>query len=562
MHKISASSLLATAISIAMLSGCNGDDGEDGAVGPAGTSSSASAASGTSSSASTTSGFVFPANAVYVEAAADGDITAAIQMALFEIVDSGESDVTLVLPKGRFEVNDTVLIDSSQGLTLTGYGINETQLDFSNSIGDDGIRFEGGTNITVRDLSVYEAPKNAIKVTNANGVHMTYTGTIWEGSLTDDNGAYGLYPLQSTNILMENNYARGSADAGIYVGQSKNIVVRNNTAKENVAGIEIENSFNADVYNNLAVGNTGGILIFDLPGLDQAYGGNVRVFNNSAYANNAENFAGGGAVGIVPPGTGALIFATSNVEVYNNEFSENETAAIEIASYFLADDDVANYVIGDGSGNYEATIAKGWSPLVKNINVHNNIFARNGGNPRGPQIGGMPTLPAFDQIVAGYLGGAANDVSGAPEAFPNVLYGGIGELLSNAGALAGWDAIVVQSAKDDGVDHDPYNAADQICIDINVNGNNISDAADATNYLAYENVNVGAVYSTDPVDPASWSAPGVPATRLLSDRLDDTGRTLQKCASEPTRLAPAEVTFRDKVYGCNGDDLAEAACAL
>ena len=566
MNKKPAFSLLAAAISLALLSGCNGDDGENGAVGATGPVGASGTGSSTSSeSASTTSGFMFPANAIYIEAPTDTgspvDITSAIQMALFEIVDSGQSDVTLVLPRGRFAVNDTILIDSAIGLTLTGYGINETKLDFTNSIGDDGIRFEGGTNITMRDFSVYEAPKNGIKVTNSNGVHMTYTGAIWEGALTDANGAYGLYPLQSTNLLMENNYARGSADAGIYVGQSSNIVIRNNTAKENVAGIEVENSFNADVYNNLALGNTGGILVFDLPGLDQAYGGNVRVFNNKSYANNAENFAGGGAVGIVPPGTGVLIFATSNVEIYNNEFSENETAAIEIASYFLADDDVNSYVVGDGSGNYEATIAKGWSPLIKNINIHNNTFARNGGDPRGPQIGGMPTLPAFDHIIAGYLGGAANDLSGAPEAFPNVLYGGIGELLSNAGALAGWDGIVIQSAKDDGVDHAPYDIADQICIDINVNGNNISDAADATNYLAYENVNVGAVYSTDAGDPASWDGAD-PATRLLSDRLDDTSRTLQKCGAEPTRLAPAEVTFRGKVYGCNGDDLAEAACAL
>ena len=562
MRKLSSSSLLVAAISLAVLSGCNGEDGPAGPVGPAGPAGE----SGTGSSADTgagitTSGFVFPANAIFVEAPSSGgstDITAAIQVALFEIVDSGESDVTLVLPKGRFEVNDTILIDSVVGLTLTGYGINETQLDFSNSVGDDGFRLEGGTNITVRDFSVYEAPKNAIKVTNSNGVHMAYTGTIWEGALNDANGAYGLYPLQSSNILMEHNYARGSADAGIYVGQSSNIVVRNNTAKENVAGIEIENSFNADVYNNLAVGNTGGILVFDLPGLDQAYGGNVRVFNNTAYANNAENFAGGGAVGIVPPGTGALIFATSNVEIYNNDFTDNETAAIEIASYFLADDDVSNYVVGDGSGNYEATISKGWSPLVKNINIHSNTFARNGGNPRGPQIGGAPTLPAFDSIVLGYTA-----VNG--ETFPNVLYGGIGELLSNAGELAAWDGVVVQSAKDDGVDHDAYSVEDQICVDINVNGNNISDAGDATNYLAYENVNVGVVYGTDPLDANSWVG-GNPAngaaTPLYSARIDNSNRTLQMCANQPVRLQPAEVTFRDKVYGCNGDDLAEAACAL
>lgn len=566
---------LVVCLTAAMLTACNGDDGDQGPAGPAGPAGAdgASPSAGNGGVANpdgsnvTTSGYVFPANAIYVElpeatvAAGEVDITEAIQLALFEVTDSGLSDVTLVLPKGEFLVHDTIMIDSAIGLTFTGYGINETKLDFTTSIGDDAIRFEGGTNITIRDFSVYEAPKNGIKVTNSNGVHLAYTATIWEGELNDGNGAYGLYPLQSTNVLMEHNYARGSADAGIYVGQSTNIVVRDNIAKENVAGIEIENSFNADVYNNLAVGNTGGILIFDLPGLEQAYGGHVRVFNNQSYANNSENFAGGGAVGIVPPGTGALIFGTSNVEVYNNEFTDNETAAIEIATYFMADDDVASYVVGDGSGTYEATIANGWSPLLKNVNVHSNTFARNGGDARGPSIGGQPTLPAFDQIVAGYEGGAANDMSGVPTVFPNILYDGIGELLSNAGALAGWDAIVAQSAKDDGVDHDPYADADKICIGNNINGNNISDAANTTNYLAYENVNIGVVYGTDAADATNWNGAD-PAARLLSERMDGPARTLLDCDTELTRLAPAEVTFRGKVYGCNGDDLAEPACSL
>ncbi len=509
----------------------------------------------------TSSGFDVPYDAVVVEAPAEGnDITAAIQIALFEIIDAGTQGAVLLLPKGEFELSDTILIDSAVDFTLTGHGINETKLDFTNSSGDDGLRFEGGQNITVRDLSVYEAPKNAIKVTNSNGVHMAYTGSVWEGELNDENGAYGLYPLQSQNILMEYNYARGSADAGIYVGQSKDIVVRDNIAKENVAGIEIENSFNADVYNNLAIGNTGGILIFDLPGLNQAYGGNIRVFNNEVYANNAENFAGGGAVAIVPPGTGMLIFSASDIEVFNNNITENDSTGISIASYFLADDDVAAYVVGDGSGRYEATIANGWSPLVKNINIHRNTFARNGADARGPRIGGVPTLPAFDEMVAGYAMGGANNLSGVPVAFPNVLYGGIGELLSNAGQLAAWDALVSQSAKDDGVDHAPYDADDQICIDYNVNGNVISDELDATNYLAYQNVSVGVVYSTNPMDHA-W-VDGEPDTNLLSQRLDSGDRTIQVCGASPVRLNAATVAIEGVKYGCNGDDLAAAACSL
>ncbi len=136
----------------------------------------------------------------------------------------------------------------------------------------------------------------------------------------------------------------------------------------------------ADVYNNIAVGNSGGILVFDLPGgLDKAYGGNVRIFNNHAYSNNAANVGGAGVVGLVPPGTGALILATSDVEMYNNQLTDNATTAVAITSYLLVDDDLANYP----PANYGATMGDGWSPTLKNVYLHNNTIARNGDDPQG-----------------------------------------------------------------------------------------------------------------------------------------------------------------------------------
>ncbi|MDF0748689.1 right-handed parallel beta-helix repeat-containing protein [Marinobacter sp. 71-i] len=510
------------AVSVGILiSGC-GEDGDDGARGPAGTAA-------LEQSVTTTSGFAIPGDAVFVapDAVSGDDITEEMLLALFDVPD----DSVVVLPKGRFTVSETITVNSANGLTLTGYGINETLLDFSTADGDDAIRFEGGIDVTIRDLGVYEAKKNGIKTVSANGVHMAYTATVWEGELESDNGAYGLYPLQSQNILVENNYAYGSADAGIYVGQSNNIVVRNNIAKNNVAGIEIENSTMADVYNNLVVGNTGGILAFDLPGLEQAYGGNVRIFNNDVYANNAEN-VGSGAVGIIPPGTGVLVFAASDVEVYNNDITENETTAISIASYFLSDNDVANY-----PANYGASMNQGWSPLVKNIYLHDNVISRNGGDPRGALI---------TDIVAGYT--SAGNASGMPQTMPAILYGGIGELLSNLDQLSGFNALVGADAANDGVDYDAYDAGDQICANSNINGNPAPD---------YANVNTGLVYGTT-MATASFDGDGNPVPSLLIDQM--VNNTYLNCVQN--RLPPAVVNFKNNLYGCAGDDLAEPACSL
>jgi len=309
--------------------------------------------------------------------------------------------------------------------------------------------------------------------------------------------------------------------------------VRNNTAKNNVAGIEIENSTMADVYNNLAVGNAAGILAFDLPGLEQGYGGNVRIFSNDAYANNADN-VGNGAVGIAPPGTGMLIFAVSNVEIYNNKLTDNETSAIELASYFMADPDVENY-----PANYGLTIANGWSPIMKNIYMHDNFIARNGSNPRGSLL---------TDVINGYL--SSFNAKGAPQVFPAIIYDGIGELLSNAGALVDFNGIVGSAAAADGVNYNPYSATDLICANNNVNGNPAP---------SYEDVNTGLVYGTDPADPANWNADFTsPQASLLIDQM--VNNTYLNCVQN--RLPAAVVTFKGRAYGCTGDDLAEQACSL
>jgi parallel beta-helix repeat protein len=474
----------------------------------------------------TASGFEFPANAVFIspDAKSGSDITAAIADALFEIPD----DSVVVLPKGSFKVNQSVIISNASGLTFTGHGIEATKLNFDDSTGDDGIRFDAGNDITIRDLGVYEAPKNGIKADGVNGIHMTYTSAIWETSLEEggeDNGAYGLYPVSSENVLLEHNYSKGSADAGIYVGQSDNIVVRNNIAEHNVAGIEIENSTFADVYNNKAFDNSGGILSFDLPGLPQESGGNIRIFNNESYSNNTTN-VGPGTVGIVPSGTGILILATSDVEIYNNDIRNNKSTGVAISSYMLVDDDLPNYAT-----KYGATIASGWSPLVKNVYIHDNTYTNNSVSPAQDSVLG--------DTIAGYWLG--QNASGQAQDYPAIIYDGIGELLSNAGQLAGFG-------------YGPYTNEDSICASNSINKNS------TISNVGLLDLNVGTFYGTDPTDALNWNADmSAPQATLRVSTLGSNS-TLLNCTQ--TRLAVATVTFKGKTYGCDADDIDEPACKL
>jgi parallel beta-helix repeat protein len=220
--------------------------------------------------------------------------------------------------------------------------------------------------VLLRDFAVENARGDAIKARDCNGITIRGVRVEWTRGPHPENGAYGLYPVNCDNVLIERSVARGASDAGIYVGQSRNIIVRENLAELNVAGIEIENSYNADVFENVATRNTGGILVFDLPGLPQQGGHSIRVFGNRIVDNNTPNFApAGNIVAGVPAGTGVLIMANRNVHVFENEISDNGTVNVLISAYRQSFQD-ANY-----------------NPLARDIVIRDNGFGNTGFAPAG-----------------------------------------------------------------------------------------------------------------------------------------------------------------------------------
>ena len=267
------------------------------------------------------------------------------------------------LTAGTFHLEDSLSLDRN-GLQIEGEGMNQTILDFQNQqSGAQGLLVTSD-NVTLQDFSVQNAKGDAIKVKGVRNIKFLRVKTEWTNGPSPQNGAYGLYPVESTNVLIDGCVAIGASDAGIYVGQSKYIIVRNSRAEFNVAGIEIENSYFADVHDNLATNNTGGILIFDLPSLPQQGGHHVRVFNNRSVGNNTDNFAPeGNIVGEVRRGTGVIVQANSDVEIFDNEIGENDTVNIAVVTYGNDTDDEAYY------------------PHPKSIQIHGNNFGPTGYNP-------------------------------------------------------------------------------------------------------------------------------------------------------------------------------------
>jgi len=270
---------------------------------------------------------------------------------------------TLKLAKGIYYFEDGLSLDVDN-VTIEGAGMNDTILNFSKQASGAQGLLVTSNQVTLKEFSVEDAKGDAIKVIGAKGIYMINVKTEWTGGPNSSNGAYGFYPVESSDVLIDGCVAIGASDAGIYVGQSSNIIVRNSIAQYNVAGIEIENSFYADVYDNLASHNTAGILVFDLPDLPQQGGHHVRVFRNKSVDNDTDNFAPeGNIVGEVPRGTGVIIQANSDIEIFDNDISGNGTVNLAIVTYG-SDTEDENYY-----------------PHPRSIQVHGNRFGKSGFDP-------------------------------------------------------------------------------------------------------------------------------------------------------------------------------------
>ena len=272
------------------------------------------------------------------------------------------------IPAGTFSFDRSLSL-TVDGVTIRGAGIDDTILSFADQVaGAEGLLVTA-SDFTIEDLAIVDSTGDALKINEGTNIVIRRVRTEWTGGYSTDNGAYGIYPVQTTNVLIEDSVAIGASDAGIYVGQSNNIIVRNNLAEFNVAGIEIENSIGADVYGNTATNNTGGILVFNLAGLTQQ-GSHTRVFDNDVFANNTENFGHEGtAVAVVPAGSGILVMANDQVEIFQNRVTDNRSANIVVTSTFTVGFN------SDGSPDFDG--------FPEGIHIYDNDLSGSGTEPDG-----------------------------------------------------------------------------------------------------------------------------------------------------------------------------------
>lgn len=278
-----------------------------------------------------------------------------------------EAGDTITIPAGTYAMARSLTLNTDD-ITIRGAGMDETILSFKGQLaGAEGI-LVNASNFTIEDLAIEDTKGDALKINEGKNIAIRRVRTEWTGGPSEENGSYGIYPVQTENTLIEDSVAIGASDAGLYVGQSRNIVVRGNRAEYNVAGIEIENSIGADVYDNVVVNNTGGILVFNMPDLPQE-GHSTRVFNNVINRNNTANFAPKGtAVAGVPAGTGILINSNDKVEIFENSLTDNRTAHILISSFY-------------SSSLQDREQVPDFDPYPETIYIYDNKFEGGGTRP-------------------------------------------------------------------------------------------------------------------------------------------------------------------------------------
>ena len=305
------------------------------------------------------------------------------------LIEAKPGDV-IEIGEGRFDFATPLSLDVDN-VTIRGAGQDKTFLSFKGQTGAGEGLLITSNGVTVTGFTMEDPKGDGIKSKGSDVITFKDLKVVWTGGPKTENGAYGVYPVESTNVLIDGVTVSGASDAGIYVGQSENIIVRNSRAEYNVAGIEIENSSNADVHDNVATHNAGGILVFDLPGkhMTKIGGNSTRVFNNKVVENDTPNFAPpGNIVANVPTGAGVMLMANRNVHVFNNTFDKNQTTHVLIYGYSFEFDD------------------ERYNPLPRDFVIRDNTYGEGGGNPQGrlaplaPALGGKLPAIVWDGVTS------------------------------------------------------------------------------------------------------------------------------------------------------------------
>ncbi|MEZ6079925.1 MAG: hypothetical protein R3C56_30900 [Pirellulaceae bacterium] len=110
-----------------------------------------------------------------------------------------------------------------------------------------------------------------------------------------------------------------------------------------------------------------------------------RLQQSSIRQQYEELCAEGNIVASVPAGTGVMVMANTNVEIFDNDIRDHGTVSVLLVSYFTTGIEIKD---------------QGYYPYAETIHLHGNTFGAVGGQPAG----------VFGQLIKAFVGDTIPDI--------------------------------------------------------------------------------------------------------------------------------------------------------
>ncbi len=274
---------------------------------------------------------------------------------------------TLVFDSGTYAFTNSLNLAAVAGVTVKGQGADKTILDFKGqAAGADGILADRTDRVAFRDFWVRDPISSGVRVNHADGVVMHGLKVSWTTPDISKHGAYGLYPVLSHDVVLEDSAVSGASDSGICASQLDHAIVRRNDLSGNVAGIIVRNPYLLDLVDNHVHQNSVGIIVGTLPGDEQLNGHDIRIAGNQIVDNNVPGLHRPDAtVDRVPSGTGLVVAGNHRVEISGNTISNHGTNGIAVVSLLFA----------------QIPSDPGIDPFPTDVYVHDNTLSGVGASP-------------------------------------------------------------------------------------------------------------------------------------------------------------------------------------
>lgn len=310
---------------------------------------------------------------------------------------------TIELCAGEFAFNREMPVHDKRGITFKGAGKDQTILDFAGSNDAWGVSAGRMHGFTIQGMTIRDAKSVGILFINSEQVTMRDLRVLWSDwescepapdapTSCSAHGEVGAVFEFGKDVLVEDSEFYGAALFGLGFLLPRDVTIRRVRTQRNAIGLFLNNARRLTVTESDIEQNSVGVLHVDEADINP-FAGKTVFTGNRVTANNTPNFVrtGHGLAGL-PPGIGFLHVAGDQFEITQNEFVDNGTTGLAIVNtHLLIPVDISNKA----------------DRFPEGINVHDNLFRDNGGQPGIPDPRAGPATAFVPLILAKNLGKSA-----------------------------------------------------------------------------------------------------------------------------------------------------------